>query len=195
MAFERAFPHVVVREDVRNQSERNHFGTIVKPTLIVIHDTEGGNIPRSKRDLQGLADWFNNPVSQASSHVATDEDGQSGRFVDDPKKAWTQAYFNSVGLSIEQIGYASDAWRDHSKDLQLRETARWVALWHRRFDIPIRTARVSSSGTVTRSGVIQHRRLGTLGGSHHDVSLTYPIRRVLSYAKMYADLQNEQGAR
>jgi hypothetical protein len=51
---------------------------------------------------------------------------------------------------IEQIGFATDNWRSRAKDLQLRETARWIALWHRRYGIPIR--RASSVPTGASSG-------------------------------------------
>jgi hypothetical protein len=187
---ERAFPNVVVRKNVACQSDRNHFGVVVPvPTLIVVHDTEGGNIPHSHRDLDGLADWFNRLTTQASSHVGVDEDGQSGRFVPDGQKAWAQAFFNPPGLSIEQIGFAADDWKSKKKEAELRETARWIALWHRRYQIPIQAAKVSSSGLIIKPGVIQHFRLGTLGGAHHDVSKNYPTGKVLRWARHYADLQ------
>jgi hypothetical protein len=37
--------------------------------------------------------------------------------------------------------------------------------------------------------VTQHRRLGNLGGGHHDVAVAYPMTKVLRYAKHYARLQ------
>jgi hypothetical protein len=88
-------------------------------------------------------------------------------------------------LSIEQIGFATDNWRSKAKEPQLQETARWIALWNKRYGIPIRRARVSRDGRVLRSGVIQHRWLGTLGGGHHDVSAAYPMRKVLRYARAH----------
>jgi hypothetical protein len=182
---DRPFPNVVVRKNVRNQSSRNG----ATPALIVVHDTEGGNVPQSSRDLEGLAGWFDNPTAQASSHVATDQDGNSARFVKDENKAWSQMYFNSVGLSIEQIGFATDDWASPAKLPQLRETARWVAYWSRHYGIPIRKATVTRDGRVTRSGVIQHRALGHLGGDHHDVDVAYPGGRVLSLARQYAKAQ------
>jgi N-acetyl-anhydromuramyl-L-alanine amidase AmpD len=182
---ERAMPHVTVRTEVTCQSSRNG----AKIQLIVIHDTEGGNIPNSSRDLQGLADYFNRLSTQASSHVATDQDGNSARMVSDEAKAWHCSYYNSPSLGIEQIGFATDNWRSRAKDLQLRETARWIALWHRRYGIPIRRGLVSPDGRVLRTGVTQHRRLGNLGGAHHDVAVAYPMTKVLRYAKHYARLQ------
>jgi hypothetical protein len=182
----RPFPKVVHRIDVCNQSPRNG-GSI---QLIVLHDTEGANI-KGVRDLQGLGSWFDNPAAQASSHVATDEDGCSARFVPDAEKAWAQSFYNSAALSIEQIGFASQNWQAASKDKQLREAARWIARWNRVHGVPIRRAVVAPNGRIVRSGVIQHRRLGYLGGSHHDVHPRFPMRKVLRYAKEYARIQTK----
>jgi N-acetyl-anhydromuramyl-L-alanine amidase AmpD len=91
----RVDPRVTVRRLVRNQSSRNG----VKPRLIVVHATESGNRPGDS-DLAAIGTWFDNPASQASSHVCTDADGHSGRFVLDAHKAWHCAGFNSVSLGI-----------------------------------------------------------------------------------------------
>ena len=69
--------------------------------------------------------------------------------VPDEAKAWTQAAFNSVALSIEQIGHAS---QNRWPDAQLRNTARWLAFWSRKYGIPLERS--------TTRGVCQHRDLG-----------------------------------
>jgi N-acetyl-anhydromuramyl-L-alanine amidase AmpD len=159
-----------VKVNVCNQSSRNG----VKPTVIVLHDTEGANVPNSIVDLQSLASWFNNPSAQASSHVGVDSDGYAAKFVDDNNKAWTQAAYNPKSLSIEQVGFATQtAW----PEAQLNKAAQYIAYWSKKYDIPI----VHS----TSHGVCQHRDLGAAGGGHHDVSETYPLARVLEKAKAY----------
>jgi hypothetical protein len=177
----RHMPHATVRHNVACQSSRH--GEEIK--LIVIHDTEGGNIPNSSRDLAGLGDYFDKISTQASSTVAVDEDGNSARYVDDDRKAWAQAYYNAPALSIEQIGFATDDWNSPKKEAQLQEVARWIALWSKRYNIPIRAGKVTVDGRITLSGVKQHRSLGTLGGSHHDVSHDYPMTKVLAYARAH----------
>lgn len=173
---ERATPHVEVRRLVKNCSTR-HGATI---SLIVVHDTEGANIPDSVRDLQGLADWFNNPSAEASSHVATDSDGNSARLVRDTDKAWHVAYYNPVSLGIEQVGFASQkSWTVAEQ----KETARWIAYWSKHHGVPIRKGAVSRDGRVLRSGVVRHSDLGTLGGDHHDPGPAYPLHEVLVYAR------------
>jgi hypothetical protein len=184
---ERLLPAVKVRHNVVCQSDRHGAA----PQLIVIHDTEGANLP-GIRDLAGLGNFFDNINTQASSHVATDEDGHSARYVPDARKAWTQVFYNSPGLSIEQIGFANQDWTAKRKQAQLEETARWIARWHRLHGIPIRKGAVTTDGRITRTGVLQHRDLGHLGGDHHDVSADYPLARVLRMARRYNRLYHEQ---
>jgi N-acetyl-anhydromuramyl-L-alanine amidase AmpD len=169
----------VVRH-VRNCSSRHG----VKPILIVLHDTEGANI-KGITDLKGLGDFFDNPAVQASSHVATDAEGNSARFVADELKAWHVAFFNSPSLGIEQVGFASQgSW----PDAQLQETARWVARWAHEYGIPIRQGRVSLDGRIIQSGVVRHSDLGNLGGGHHDPGGNFPFTEVLRIARGYLHL-------
>lgn len=131
-----------------------------------------------------MADYLCTPGIEKSSHVIVDGDGHSARIVDDAGKAWTCGYFNSPTLNIEQIGVAaSEKWTE----AELRETARWVARWSRLHGIPIRRGKVNG-GTITRTGVLTHAQLGSLGGGHTDPggpAKRYPKTRVLMYARAY----------
>lgn len=169
----RLHPNVVVRRPSPNQSARTS-----PIRLIVIHDTESHN-RQGASDLEAIGALFANPSFQASAHVCTDEDGQSARFVPDGRKAWHCVSYNSAALGIEQIGFASQGeWSDR----QLRETARWVARWSKKFGIPIRRALVVN-GTVLRSGVITHKQLGAAGGGHSDPGPTYHMRKMKRMAR------------
>jgi N-acetylmuramoyl-L-alanine amidase len=165
-----AGPRPRISASVVNQSSRNG----VKPRLIVLHTTEGHNRP-GLSDLRGLVSFFDNPSSQVSSHVANDAEGNDARIVPDERKAFTQAAFNSVSLSIEQIGFASQS---QFPDAQLRNTARWIAHWSRKFGIPITHS--------TSHGVCQHKDLGLQGGGHQDCGPNYPLAKVLSIARSMA---------
>jgi N-acetyl-anhydromuramyl-L-alanine amidase AmpD len=174
---------------VGNQSSRQG----VRPELIVLHLTTGPRGTKVVRDLPGLRDlatlraYFDDPRTQVSSHVANDADGNDARYVPDRRKAWTQVAFNSVGLSIEQIG--STAYRRRNwlvnRLPQLEDTARWIAHWHRRWGIPIRRA-VVSGATVVEPGVATHKQLGRPGGNHSDPGPNYPFGYVLRLARSYA---------
>lgn len=172
-------PRVVIDKKVVNRSDRFP----VDVDLIVLHSTESHNRP-GNADLAAIVGWFDNPDSDASSHVIVDADGNSARCVRDADKAWTCANYNSASLNIEQIGFASQggrAWRHNWKEL--RETARWIAQWSLRWDIPIRRA-IVAGGVVARSGVATHKQLGREGGGHVDPG-GYPMRRVLTLARLY----------
>jgi N-acetyl-anhydromuramyl-L-alanine amidase AmpD len=180
----RPHPNVVVKHKSPNQSDRKP----VPLDLIVLHDTEGANIAKSAKDLEGLGNFFAQSSVEASSHVATDGDGNSARFVSDDRKAWHCAAFNSASLGIEQIGFAKqshEAWMKRWP--QLHETARWIAHWSHRHDIPIRRAEVSDE-RVTRSGVIRHMDLGVPGGNHADPGEHFPFNHVLELARLFKAL-------
>ena len=160
-----------IKANVANQSSRNGR----KPRIIVLHTTEGHNRP-GLSDLRSLVAMFDNPATEVSSHVANDAEGHDARMVPDHRKAWTQAQFNSIALSIEQIGFAKHAGSMDPK--QLRNTAAWIAHWSRKHGIPIRHS--------TEHGVCQHKDLGAAGGGHADCGPEYPFKKVLSMAKEMA---------
>lgn len=176
---ERVSQKVVVRRNVRNQSART---SSIK--AVVIHSTESDNRVGTS-DLASIGAWFDNPGAQASSHVCTDADGQSARYVPDSRKAWHGGSYNSQTLGIEQIGRAAQSsWSDREID----ETARWVAYWSLKHKIPIRVGAVSG-GQVTKTGVVTHSMLGSLGGGHHDPGTGYPMDRMLRRARHFAKIR------
>ena len=181
---ERLRPDIVASFNSPNQSTRLP-GPI---DLIVIHSTEGHNRPGNE-DLVGVGSWFMQTAAQASSHVCTDGDGHSARFVPDEAKAWHVANFNSRSLGIEQIGLASEGlttWK--GREAQIDETARWIALWSIKFGIPIRKGIVNgSAGTVQRGGIVEHHWLGIEGGGHVDPG-PYPFQELLRKARRYKHL-------
>lgn len=174
-------PRPNITRYVRNQSSRSG----VRPRLIVIHTTESPNRP-GLQDIRGIISWFNNPRSQASSHVVNDGAGNDARLVRDSRKAWTQGAFNAVSLSIEQVGYARTSRTDWLRRYrrQLRNTALWVAYWSRRYGIPIRRGRTSGCAVV-RSGVVSHNQLGC-GNDHTDPGRGYPFNYMLRLARQFS---------
>jgi hypothetical protein len=172
---------------VSSQSSRNG----AKPELIVLHTTEGHDRP-GVSDLEGLGNYFDGV--DASSHVANDRDGNDARYVADERKSWTQAYYNPVSLSIEQIGFARftrDVWLK-DRAAQLRNTAEWIAYWSLQHDIPIQRGAVND-GRVVRKGVVTHEELGAKGGGHHDPGDGYPMDVVLAMAEQIAKANPEMG--
>jgi N-acetyl-anhydromuramyl-L-alanine amidase AmpD len=179
---ERLHPDIVHRNNVVNQSSRDG----VKPRLIVVHSTEGRNI-KGIGDLVGLGSWFDNPTADASSHVGVDAEGQSARYVDDERKAWTCAGFNPISLNIEMIGFASQgSWTD----AELKEAARWCAKWSIKFDIPAQIGDVAGS-RVVKAGIVRHSDLGVFGGGHHDPGAGFRMLELVNTTKEIKRALNE----
>lgn len=166
---------------VRNQSSREG----AHPVLAVLHTTEGpGN------NLKGLAAFFDRVSTQASSHVANNELGESIRMVDDNMKAWTCAGYNRYTWNIEQMGFASttkEAWLK-LRNKQLTNTAAWLAYCNVELGIPLRKGRASGSVVfIARSGVVQHKDLGNIGGGHTDCGSGYPMAYVLRLSRLIVE--------
>ena len=175
----RAYPNVVVRAASPFHSDRTRA-----IQLIVVHATCSTNRAGTE-DLAAIGAWFQNPAAQVSAHVCTDADGNSARYVPDQLKAWHCAGFNSASLGVEQVGQVTDYWLRP----EVRETARWVALWSRRHNIPIRQGVVNQTGAVIVPGVVRHSDLGAMGGNHDDPGTSYPWRTLLGLARYYKALQ------
>lgn len=168
-------PHV----EVTNWSQCKSSREGAHPTLIAIHAA----VMHPQRGIKDLVDLGNlfHPISfEASSHVATDGEGNSARFVRDEDKAWHVAGFNRLALGIEQIIMADGTGL--TRDLY-RETARWVARWSKKYGIPIRKGKVNGQNVV-RSGVVRHSELGAFGGGHSDPGL-YDMHTMLGLARFY----------
>lgn len=173
---ERIHPNVVVRRASPNYSSR-----VAPISLIVIHATVSRNVQHSIADLAAIGEFFSHPATQASSHVCTDGDGNSARYVRDRDKAWHCAGYNSPALGIEQVYLeGSDVWRGPEYD----ETARWVARWSILYGVPIRHGAVSG-GSVVRSGVLRHSELGAIGGGHSDPGVHYDLVHMLDRARHF----------
>lgn len=174
------FPNVQVRHASPNYSSRQG----AHPTIMVVHATAGHNRP-GIIDLVGLGDWFGKTASQVSSHVATDNEGHSARFVADGNKAWHCAGYNRMALGIEQV--LPGTGTEITEPLYW-ETARWLATWSRYYGIPLQMAAVSA-GRVTRPGIITHKALGVIGGGHVDPGPGYDMAHLLALSKHFKSRQ------
>ncbi len=168
---------------VRNQSERR--GPIL---AVAVHSTESQDIPGTTRDLASVRSWFNNPSSQASSHVGIDGSGNTELWVHSNRKAWTIGAANSFTLNIEFIARASQgahAW----EEAQVKQGARWLAYWAIKYDLPIQKAYVRNVNGLcvcTKKGVLRHSDVTAAGfGSHTDPGRAFPMDDFLRYGRYY----------
>lgn len=134
------------------------------PSIIVLHDTEGGTT------IDDIYDTLNQ--QQLSVHCVVTADGKKGRLVEDSISAKQVVAFNDIALGIEQCGFASQKdW----PTAQIDATAEIVAHWASKYNIPLTFS--------TSHGVCQHKDLGAAGGGHDDCGPTYPFDTVLSKAR------------
>lgn len=146
--------------------------------LLVLHTTEG------EGTLEDLRSLFES--EEASSHYASDPHGRIAQYVKDEFKAWTECNFNPVGLSLEQIAFASFTrthWF-HERHDQLEAAAKFLVYGHIHYGVPIRKGEVSGGGIV-RDGVVQHKDLGLIGCGHTDCGDGYPQEYVMLLARFY----------
>lgn len=144
---------------------RNYSSRAGAPVLLgVLHQT----ISRDNgwAGVLGNVRWFDSPAAQASSnYIVSRAGGQCAYIVPETSKAWAQAGFNRVALSIEVTELGTEG-----SYLVGAGRARVLALmraWHHRWHLPYRRGRISGC-TVVRTGFVMHKDLGGCGGGHHD---------------------------
>jgi hypothetical protein len=152
---------------------------------LVLHTTEGGDAPHGDppSDLVTLGSIFDS--EEASAHLGVNVHGKFGRYVEDSAKAWAVCNFNSVTLSLEQIGYAAfskEQW--FKRHDQLHGAAEFLAYGHIHYGVPLRKGR-AANGAIIEEGVFQHRDLGISGSGHSDCGDGYPEGYVILLARYF----------
>jgi N-acetylmuramoyl-L-alanine amidase len=153
---------------------------------LVLHTTEGSDHPDGDppEDLVQLGSIFDG--EEASAHLGVNVEGKFGRYVDDSAKAWAVCNFNSVTLSLEQIGFAAfdrGTWFK-KRHAQLHGAAEFLAYGHSHYGVPLRQGK-AANGAIEREGVFQHRDLGISGSGHSDCGDGYPIAYVILLARYF----------
>ena len=168
---------------VRNQSQRR--GPIL---AIIVHSTESSDIPDSQRDLDGVESWFDNPISDASSHIGVDGDANTRVWVHSDRKAWTAGAANGWSLNIEFIARAAQA-KSAWESEQIKEGAKWAAYWGAKYNIPATLGKVRNVNGLcvcTKRGVLRHSDITAAGfGSHSDPGRNFPMDDFLKAMRYY----------
>lgn len=155
---------------------------------IAVHSTESQDLKGTTDDLRSVRSWFNNPASDASSHIGIDGQGNTELWVPSTEKAWTILQLNDRTLNIEFIGRSAQTSKDW-EDEQIKQGARWVAYWAIRFDLPIQKGvvrNVNGYPVISKKGVIRHSDLTHAGfGDHEDPGANFPMRKLLDQAQWY----------
>lgn len=171
------------RHLVQNKSARR--GPILG---VAVHSTESADLKGTTDDLRGIRNWFNNPASDASSHIGIDGQANTELWVPSNEKAWTIGPANSFTLNIEFIGRAAQpakAW----EEAQIKMGAKWAAYWAIRFGFPIQRGAVKNINglcVMTKKGIIRHSDVTAAGfGSHSYPGPKFPMADFLRYAQYY----------
>lgn len=168
---------------VRNQSERR--GPVL---AVAVHSTESQDLPGTTDDLRSIRNWFDNPASQASSHIGIDGAGNTEMWVHSNRKAWTIGAANSFTENIEFVARAAQpgsAWEEQ----QIKQGARWAAYWCIQYDLPVQKGNVRNINGLcvcTKKGIIRHSDVTAAGfGSHTDPGPAFPMDDFLDATRFY----------
>lgn len=146
---------------VRNYSSRSGSPIL----LIVLHFTVSSD--SGWNGVLANVRWFDSAAAQASSNYIVARTGECAYIVPESLKAWAQAAFNRVALSIEVTNTGK-----YPTYVLAGGRARLVQLlvaMHDRWKIPLQHGAVSGYN-VTRPGVVEHFDLKGPGGGHVDDS-------------------------
>lgn len=114
--------------------------------------------------FQGVENWFTNVNSDASAHIVYAGEigpnkGRCAQMVPYGRKAWTEAFYNRTGLSIE----CADAIWLGKDPIGFARTARIVAFLLHDNKLP---ANWVHGVTFGRKGFLRHADGGSLAGGH-----------------------------
>lgn len=169
---------------VRNRSSRR--GAPIQ--AIAVHSTESQDLKGSRDDLNGVRSWFDNPSSEASSHIGVDGDGHSEVWVPSDEKAWTILQLNDRTLNIEFVARAAQKGSDW-EEAQIKKGAQWAAYWAIKYDLPIQQGNVIDMGrypVISKKGIIRHSDLTDAGfGTHQDPGANFPMEDFIRAIRYY----------
>lgn len=150
----------------------------VRPRIFVLHYTVSPN-RLGWSDVNAVVGEFNTWAFQASSNYVIDGEGNCAYIVRESDKAWTQAAYNPLAISVEVINSGREARYIAPVGLAKLALVANDALC--RWEIPVQGG-ATSGGTVTRPGIVDHASLGVVGGGHHDIT-PYSVPQVIVAVK------------
>jgi hypothetical protein len=150
----------------------------VRPRAFALHYTVSPNIP-GWADVNSVVHEFDTWAFQASSNYVIDGEGHCAYIVRESDKAWTQAAYNPLMMSVEVINSGHEPVYAAPPGLAKIGLVLSDALC--RWEIPVQLGAVSG-GVVTRPGILDHAALGIMGGGHHDIT-PYSVPQVIAAVK------------
>lgn len=150
----------------------------VRPRVFVLHYTVSPN-RAGWSDVNAVVSEFDTWAFQASSNYVIDGEGNCAYIVRESDKAWTQAAYNPLAISVEVINSGHESRYIDPAGLARLALVASDALC--RWEIPVQQG-ATSGGTVTKPGIVDHASLGVVGGGHHDIT-PYSVPQVIAAVK------------
>ena len=154
------------------------------PQFIGIHTFEA---PRTMT-ARAMAEYQQRPSAGGSYHIVVDGKGESARENDDIYRPWAAGFTGNLrGMHLSFGAYAKDSralWLRH--DEQLREGARAVAFWCRKYGIPVRFINATQLRNGEK-GICGHAEVSAAWRevNHTDPGPNFPWDVFLTYVKAY----------
>jgi hypothetical protein len=154
----------------------------------VIHTAEAADLSGADNTAEGVANFFANPSTQASTQLAVDRDS-CVRMLPDLVIPWGASGANTNGVHVEICGRAAwtrEQWLANNLHPMLERTAFKVAMWCYHYAIP--TAWVTSAGLKAgRKGLTTHKDVNDAfgKGSHWDPGPGFPKDTFLALVKKH----------
>jgi len=143
----------------------------------VIHSAEASDDSGADTTAEGVANFFANPATQASTQLAVDRDS-CVRMLPDLIIPWGASGANTGGLHVEicgRAGWTRAQWMQKSRLPMLDRAAYKVAMWCYHYSIPVRW--VGPTGLkLGRKGLTTHKDVNDAfkNGSHWDPGPNFP---------------------
>lgn len=163
--------------------------------LIVIHSAEASDDIGQDTTAEGVARYFAQSSTRASTQLAVDRDS-CVRMLSDLIVPWGATGANSVGLHVEICGRARwtrSEWLE--RPTMLRRAAYKVARWCWQYTIQPRWVSVDQLRAQTARGITTHAYVNQAfkGGTHWDPGPDFPKDLFMEWIKeYYAELKKER---
>lgn len=145
-----------------------------KPTLIVLHNTDGPN-QSGTGDLKATESTLRQ--RGLSVHVVNDGEGKCARLCPDDIVAYHAQGWNTQSLGIEQVSKIGQPLSSYSA-AQIDNTAMWIAYWSNKYDIPIKHS--------NSHGICGHSETKGNPSGTNCMTGAYPWKDVLEKAASFA---------
>lgn len=164
-----------------------HQGRQKSVRLVGIHVTVTGESSRVAETIQKT--WHGDDGRLASAHIICDNDS-TVRCVHDADTAFAATSANADGVHVEIVGMTTQTaaqWKDAFSEAALRRAARVVALWCKKYGIPVRRLTTAQLRDGKTKGIAGHNDIERAFPStgHSDPGPNFPWDHFFALVRSY----------